>query len=171
MREIGIWWFIEWDAFRRVRRERIYPFRNVGFISWLVKWYLSKQNFGVFPSNQPNWKQLRFGMHECIPYELLGLLPFNAPVHNRNLAERINAFPTKIGKTPQGFPRAFISYKGLTPERAGWSEAPRTAGRAWAWRNSSPGHSHSPRPAAVPAAVWSPRPRPPPASSAGGPGR
>ena len=33
------------------------------------QWYYLKRIFGAIPFNQPNSKQSRFGMHECIPYE------------------------------------------------------------------------------------------------------
>ena len=34
-----------------------------------------KSVFDVLPFNQPNSKQSRFGMHECIPYE--SVVPFS----------------------------------------------------------------------------------------------
>ena len=38
------------------------------------QWYYLKRIFGAIPFNQPNSKQSRLGMHECIPYE--SVVPF-----------------------------------------------------------------------------------------------
>ena len=45
-----------------------------------------------FPIHPTGLKREGFGMHKCIPYESSILFQFNAPAHNRSLAERIYAF-------------------------------------------------------------------------------